>query len=278
VRRLATGAFEVDTGFVPPTMSLAASPVLQGVLRRVLDVLQAKVEALYGTHREPSKHVIEFRSGDIASFWLLHTCSAAFAGLSHLHHHPQLHPERLFERLLELAGALMTFSRSFTLADLPVYRHEAPGQPFERLDHMLRELLETVISTRYFAIALSEQKPSYFQGRLDSQKIEANTRLYLGVQASMPPAEIVEVIPQRLKVGAPDDVEKVVLMATAGVRLTHMPQVPVAIPVRPGNYYFALEPRSPLYERMLQSRSITIYAPSGLPELQMELFALNGEG
>jgi predicted component of type VI protein secretion system len=32
--------------------------------------------------------VIEFRSGDIASFWLLHTCSSAYAGLSHLFHHP----------------------------------------------------------------------------------------------------------------------------------------------------------------------------------------------
>jgi type VI secretion system protein ImpJ len=59
--------------------------------------------------------------------------------------------------------------------------------------------------------------------------------------------------------------------------LTHAPQVPVAIPVRPGHYYFALEPRGALYDRMLQSRLITVYAPSGLPDLQLELFALNGE-
>jgi type VI secretion system protein ImpJ len=277
VRRQATGAFEIDTDFMPPCMAIEASPVLQSQLRRLLDVLQAKVDALYGFHREPSKNVIEFRSGDIASFWLLHTCSTGFAGLSHFHHHPLIHPERLFERLLELAGSLMTFSKGFSLADLPAYRHEAPGPSFERLDRILRELLETVISTRYFAIALVEQKPSYFLARLDSQKIDATTRLYLGVQASLPPAELVEVIPQRLKIGAPDDVEKVVLMATAGVPLSHLPQVPVAIPVRPGAYYFAVEPRGALYERMLQARSLSIYAPSGLPDLHMELFALNGE-
>ena len=95
LHRSATGLFEVDARFVPPAMSVNASPVLQGVLRRLLDVLQAKVSALYGLHREPSKHVIEFRSGDIASFWLLHTASSAFAALSHFHHHPALHPERL---------------------------------------------------------------------------------------------------------------------------------------------------------------------------------------
>lgn len=275
LRRQATGGFELDPHFVPPAMAIASAPVLQAMLRRLLDVLQAKVDALYGVHREPSRHVIEFRSGDIASFWLLHTCSAAFAGLSHLLHHPLLHPERLFERLLELAGALMTFSRTHTLADLPAYDHAAPGPAFARLDQIVRALLETVISTKSFSIAITEVRPSYHQARLESEKIDASTRLFLGVSASLPPADLVEAIPARLKIGSPDDVEKMVLSAIAGVRLTHAPQVPVAIPVRPGHYYFALEPRGTLYERMMQSRTVSLYAPAGLPDLQLELFALN---
>jgi len=274
LRRQAAGAFELDPRFVPPVVSLAASPILQAMLRRLLDVLQAKVDALYGHHREPSKHFIEFRSGDIASFWLLHTTSSAFAALSHFHHHPLLHPERLFERMLELAGALMTFSKSHRLADLPRYGHEEPGPAFAKLDQIIRDLLETVISTRYFAIALHEAKPSYHHGRLDSDKIDAGTRFYLGVQSSLPPAELVESVPHRFKVGAPDDVEKLVLSAMGGVRLAHAAQVPAAIPVRPGAYYFALEPRGQLYERMLQAQSIAIYVPSGTTDLNMELFAL----
>lgn len=277
LRRQASGGFELDALHLPPTMSMAAAPMLQSMLRRLLDVLQAKVEALRGAHREPSRHVIEFRSGDVASFWLLHTCSAAFAGLSHLRHHPQLHPERLFERLLELAGALMTFSTSHGLADLPAYRHDLPGPAFARLDGIVRDLLETVISTRAFAIAMNEIRPSCHQARLESEKIDDRTRFYLGVQAALSPSELVDAIPVRLKVGAADDVEKMVLSAVAGVRLSHAPQVPVAIPVRPGHCYFALEPRGALYERMLQSRAITIYAPANLPDLQLELFALNGE-
>lgn len=275
LRRSATGPFEVDTRFVPPAMSIVASPVLQAMLRRLLDALQAKVDALYGLHREPSRHVIEFRSGDIASFWLLHTASSAFAALSHYLHHPTLHPERLYERMLELAGALMTFSRSHSLADLPPYRHAAPGPCFAKLDQVIRDLLETVISTKYFAIALEEVKPSFHNGRLDSDKIGAATSFYIGVQASLPASEIVDVVPQRFKVGAPDDVEKFVLSAMSGVRLTHAPQVPAAIPVRPGAYYFAVEARGPLYERMLAAQTITLYVPSGIADLRLELFALN---
>ncbi len=275
IRRSATGGFEADTRFVPPSASVSASPALQHLLRRLLDALQAKVDALYGFHREPSKHVIEFRSGDIASFWLLHTASAAFAAMSHLHHHPTLHPERLYERMLELAGALMTFSRSHTLADLPAYRHEEPGPCFARLEQIIRELLETVISTRYFAIALDEVKPSFHHGRLDSEKITSSTSFFLGVQAAMPPAELLEAVPVRFKIGAPDDVEKFVLSAMGGVKLTHAAQVPAAIPVRPGTYYFALDGRGSLYERMLQAQTIGIYTPAGIADMQLELFALN---
>lgn len=275
IRRSTSGAFELDDRFIAPSLSIAASVALQSALRRLIEILQAKVNALYGFHREPSRHVIEFRSGDIASFWLLHTASAAFASLSHLHMHPELHPERLFERMLELAGALMTFSKIFTLADLPAYRHDDPEKSFLRLDEIVIELLETVISTRYFSIALTEVKPSFLQGRLDSDKITAGTSLYLGVQATLPPAELVEAVPMRFKIGAPDDVEKLVLSAMSGIRLTHAPQVPAAIPVRPGAYYFALDGRSSLFERMLQAKTIALYTPSGIADLEVELFALN---
>ena len=275
LRRSATGPFELDPRFIPPSLSIGAVPVLHAMLRRLLDSLQAKVDALYGFHREPSRHVIEFRSGDIASFWLLHTASSAFAALSHYLHHPALHPERLYERMLELAGALMTFSRSYSLADLPPYRHAAPGPCFAKLDQVIRELLETVISTKYFSIALEEVKPSFHHGRLESDKISAATTFYIGVQAALSPSEIVDVVPQRFKIGAPDDVEKLVLSAMSGVRLTHAPQVPAAIPVRPNAYYFAVDARGPLYERMLAAQTITIYVPSGIADLRLELFALN---
>lgn len=274
IRRNATNGHEIDSTFMPPALRIDGSQALRLQLRRLLDTLQAKVNALYGFHREPSKNVIEFRSGDVASFWLLHTASSAFAALAHIHHHPSLHPERLYQELLRLAGGLMTFSKSHTLADLPPYDHAKPGPCFQKIEFVLRNLLETVISTRYFAISLSEPKPSFQLGRLESEKITPDTTFFLAVSAGLPLSEIVESVPLRFKVGAPDDVEKLVLSAMGGVKLSHCAQVPPAIPVRPGACYFSLDPHGPLYERMLKSQSITIYTPSGYPEMKLELIAV----
>ena len=274
LRRAATAGFELDPNFVPPSLSIGSAPILFLKLRRLMDALQAKVNALYGHHREPSKNVVEFRSGDISSFWLLHTASTAYASLTHYLHNPMLHPERLYEQLLALTGALMTFSKTYALSDLPPYTHQEPGPCFAKLDTIIRELLDTVISSRYFAIALTEIKPSYHLGMLDSGKIDDKTAFYLAVGGDMPAIELVDVVPLRFKVGAPEDVDKFVLAAMPGVKLVHSPQVPAAVPVRPDTYYFSIESKGAMYERMLQAQSISIYVPSGIRDLKLELLAV----
>jgi len=274
LNREATGGFAVDPTFMAASVSIKSNSLLFLQMRRLMDALQAKVSALYGHHREPSKNVIEFRSGDIASFWLLHTASAAFATLTHLFHHPELHPERYFEQLLTLAGQLMTFSKSHALVDLPVYKHDDPSPGFLKLHEIIKDLLDTVISSRFFAIALAESKPGYFSGRLDSGKIDDKTAFYLSVSADMPALELIDIVPLRIKVGAPDDVEKFVLSAMPGVRLVHTPQVPAALPVKPDTHYFSVDSKSALYERMLQAQSLSIYAPSGIQNLKLELLAV----
>lgn len=274
VRANGSGGYEFDPVFVPPALTIRSSPSIYRLVRRLVEILQAKAQALYGYHREPSLNIVEFRSGDIASFWLLHTVNAACASLQHLFQHAGLHPERLFHELLTLAGQLLTFSKAYNLANLPVYNHANPGPEFIKLDNIIRELIETVISSRYFSISLNEVKPAFHLGRLDSEKVTSNASYYLGVTADMPPAELVETVPHRIKIGAPDDVDKMVSSAMPGVRLMAAPQVPSSIPVRPGCYYFSIEPHGPLYDRMIASSAIMIYAPVSFKNLKLELFAI----
>jgi len=274
LRRVATGGFELDPGFVPPCVSVDGAPALQALLVRLMEKLLAKVNALYGHYREPSRHVVELRGGDVSSFWLLHTASSGYAALSHYLAHRELHPERLFQELLVLAGGLMTFSRSARLEDLPAYAHQDPAPAFARLDAILRDLLDTVISSKYFSIALSNERPSYHLGALDSGKITAQTTLYLGVAADLAALQLVEIVPLRFKIGAPEDVDKLVLSAMPGVKLVHAPQVPAALPVRPDMYYFVLDNRGVLYDSMLKAQAISIYVPNGLRDLKLELIAI----
>ncbi len=274
IRSTGSGGFELDPQFLPPTTALDAQPQLLQLVQRLLDVLQVKCNALISQQREPSKDSVEFRVDDAGSFWLLHTANGAYAELTHLLHHPRLHPERLFQLLLRITGQLMTFSKRYGFGDLPAYQHADPVRAFQKLERLLRDLLETVISTRHVVVALHETKPSFYAGQLEAERLGKGAALYLGVAADLPASELVESVPLRLKMACAEDVEKLVAAAMPGVRLTPSPQVPAAIPVRPSHYYFAIEPHGALYERMAQSQSIGIYVPSGFRELKLELLAV----
>ncbi|MEJ5210522.1 MAG: type VI secretion system baseplate subunit TssK [Burkholderiales bacterium] len=271
--RNATGSWEQDERYLPPLVEIGAAPWLTLMLRRLLDILLVKSQALTAAHRERVKSVVEYGTSDIASFWLLHTVNRSFPLLNHLLRHPRSHPEQLYLALAQLGGELLTFSSNLGLNDLPLYWHEALGTTFAELDGLIRELLETVISSRYAVIPLVNTKPSFYVGRLESERLLENADFYLSVSTDMPTAEVMETLPAKLKVGAPDDVEKILNSALPGVKLAYATQTPVALPVRVGNHYFALEPHGAIYERMLKARSICLYVPQALPEMKLELLA-----
>ena len=272
--RTPAGAWSLDEAFVPPLLELRGAPALAAMLRRLVDILLVKSRALTASHRERVRSIVEYGTSDIASFWLLHTVNRSFPVLNHFLEFQQVHPEELYRCLAQLAGELLTFSSSLALTELPPYRHDALTGTFQRLDTLIRQLLETVISTRYAVIPLVSTRPSFHVGRLESDHLTEDTDYYLSVASGQPASQILGAVPLKLKVGSPDDVEKLLNSALAGVRLNHVAQVPAAMPVRIGNHYFALDPHGTLYDRMIKARSVCIYVPQALPGLKLELIAV----
>ncbi|WP_162900174.1 type VI secretion system baseplate subunit TssK, partial [Acinetobacter baumannii] len=75
---------------------------------------------------------------------------------------------------------------------------------------ILRDLLDTIISSRYISIALKEILPSYWVGSLETDKITRDTRLYIAVSSSvMQTHELIQIVPLRFKIGSTLDVEPV---------------------------------------------------------------------
>lgn len=277
VCRALHGGFEIDPSFIPPSVAIGAAPALSRMLEGLISALTAKIESLQRMHRKTSADVYEVATGDISSWWMLNIVSTANALLMHSARSPGHHPEALYQKLLAVAGGLMTFSDRYKTADLPAYRHDALGEVFASLDALLRDLVDTVIAAKYFLIPLipDKSRTAFYRGTLDPAKVTKETQLCLAVNADMPALELVAVVPARLKLGAPEDLERIVGAAMPGVPLTHMPQVPAAVPVRPSTYYFSLSTKGTLYENALKAGALAVYAPDGIPGLKIELIAIS---
>lgn len=274
IQRTAAGTFLIDPDFVPPLLDIGASEHLLLILRRLIEILAAKSSILAGTRRQKSQSLADFTAADVANFWLLYTVNSYMPLIRHLHEARKGHPERAYATLLGLAGSLTTFSVSIHPRDLPLYNHEELSACFGDLDEKLRALLETVVPSNFVSLPLKLAQPSIHATLLDDDKYLFGTRMYLAVSAEMDQAALITKAPNLIKVCSATQVEQIVRQALPGVKLTHMPQPPPAIPVKLNYQYFSLNQAGAAWESISKARSMAAYVPADIKDAQLELIIL----
>ena len=271
--RNAQGQWSRDLTFIPPLLSLSASPVLITELGDILKRLQARRQRLMAMRRESNERMADFAVADVSLFWLLNALNSAEPVLAELLQTPTRHPELLYRELSRLAGSLLTFSLEHDVADIPLYRHEAPEQVFPPLLALLDKLLEASLPSRVVSIHL-ERDEQIWKGSLHDARLREGADFYLSVRSSMPNHELQVKFPRLCKAGSFDDVSDVVNVALSGMVMKPLSHVPAAIPLRLENQYFALDLSTEAARAMLETGSCTFYTPQSLGDVKLELYAV----
>ncbi|GKX61866.1 type VI secretion system baseplate subunit TssK [Pragia fontium] len=275
LKRDANGQFIIDSAFLPPMLSLTAS---NGILTQSLDMLctqvQAKRQRLMGMRRERNQQMAEFAVADVSLFWLLNALNSHEPLLKFLQQFPVSHPEQLYQQLVSLAGALLTFSLEHDVEAIPAYQHQQLNQVFPPLFKLIGQLLEASLPSRVIAIELLQDRGTRWSGRLQDNRLTEDADFYLSVRSSLPAHQLLELFPVLCKVGSPDDVSQIINSALSGIPLKALSHVPAAIPLRLDNQYFALDLSHSSAESMLAARCCEFYVPRSLPDVSLELFAV----
>ncbi|MBS0850144.1 type VI secretion system baseplate subunit TssK [Citrobacter sp. JGM124] len=271
--RNAQGQWCRDPSFIPPLLSLSASPALVNTLGDLRIRLQARRKRLMAMRRESNERLADFAVADVSLFWLLNALNSAEPVLAELLQTPDRHPELLYRELTRLAGSLLTFSLEHDAGDIPAYQHDAPERVFPPLLAMLDKLLEASLPSRVISIQL-EHVDQIWKGGLHDARLREGADFYLSVRSSMPNHELQTKFPQLCKAGSFEDVSDVVNVALSGMVIKPMVHVPAAIPLRLENQYFSLDLSSDAAQAMLEMGSCTFYTPRSLGEVKLELFAV----
>lgn len=273
LRRSPEGAWNRDDTYLPPALALGALPALIRLLQHLRELARHKAEHLASLHRERTQSVLAFGVSDVASFWLLHAINRTLPLLTHHLRSPAHGPEEVYRTLVAWAGELQTFSSEGGAWELPPYDHQDLTGTFQDLGARIRSLLGTLVSHRCHRLPLQPVREGFLGTRLPAD-LARQADLYLSVRGDALSAAQAEQLPVRIKVGSPEDVERLLLSALPGIRLLPVPVPPAVLPVRIGNHYFALERQGTAYERMGAEGSLWLHLPASLPDLHLELLAI----
>jgi len=274
VERTEAGAYRLDPKYVPPLLNLKENDLLTGILRGLIETLVARSSQLAGTRRQRNQSLADFSASDIANFWLLYTINSHLPVARHLLHAPQVHPESLFLQMLSLAGSLTTFSTKIEPRDLPQYQHERLGPCFLALDATIAELLETVVPSNFVALPLKPLRDSIYATAVDKDSYFENSRPYLAISSDLKESDLVARTPALAKACSATHIEQLIRQALPGLKMTHVPIPPRAIPVKLRYQYFSLERTGVVWDAIVRARNFAVYVPGEIPNPDMELIFL----
>ena len=274
VERTTAGVYVLNPRFVPPLIKISSNNYLTGLLRGLVSLLSARSTELSQKRREGNRSLAAFSVADIASFWLLYTINSSFPLLSHLYLDGHAHPEELYSAMVELGGALTTFSKELHPRDFPLYEHDRLGPVFSELDEKLRRLLLDSIHRNLVSLPLKRDKPSIYATAIENEQYLANTRFYLAFHAEASEDVIIQRVPQIVKACSASHIEHLINQALPGIQLRHLSNPPDAIPVKLKYQYFSLSQSGPAWEAVLRARNFAAYVPQELANPVMELIIL----
>ncbi len=271
LERNTDGVWRLRRDYVPPCSLISAAPVL---LRKVLEFLSranTRAEELTAQRRLRGE-ALEFSAADLLNFWLLHTLNSHLPRLRHLCNVPGIAPQRLYEELLGLFGALLAFSPGAS-RDAPPYRHEAIGECFAALLAQLYELLGYIARARYTLIALKQNRNAW-DGRIEDSHLLEAAHFYLVATGDLPRSEF-ERLSSACKVADSNRVESLARTANPGLALVPVARPPSPVPVRKDAVYFHIKAEGALWQEIRRSGQIGVFVPRAPDGLHLELVALH---
>lgn len=287
VRRVAADAFTFDAGYIPPLLSIGGSKPLFDLAQGLVDYLREKVKVMGDKRRASGAAIPEFAVNELTSFWLLNTIHESIATLQHLVNARDVHPEQLYLELARLAGALCTFTQGAHPRDVPAYDHDNLDHCFGALQAMIRDRADRSEPTNFARLPLERASLGYtsrstgkgvsFEGyrvRIPEDRAFSRAQWILGVRAKLPIAQLIEQVPQRVKVCSSSGVAFLVAHAHPGMELTHLAVPPATITSRSDTQYFTITRDGKCEDLLAASREMGVYVPQSIPDPSLELIVI----
>jgi len=265
------GVVTLDTRFIAPTTAYGHNAALRAMVDDIAGLLLQRGQALSERVAQPGRGGI----AEVGDFLMLGAINRWQCAITHLREHRNLHPERVYARLLELAGELSTHTRQERRPiDYPVYDHNAPAACFEALCADIRRSLSMVLEQNAVPIVLNERQYGVHVGVIADPGLLKQASFVLAVFADLPADVVRTRFPAQVKIGPVEKIRDLVNLHLPGVRLTAMPIAPRELPYHANYNYFQLDTSHELWDQLQRSSGIALHVAGDFPGLRLEFWAI----
>jgi len=271
VERKGDGSLLLDEDFMAPVLNNGPASCLLDFCQDLQGLLRQRAAALEQRLIQPGRGGV----GEVGDFLLLQYLNRWLPAVEHWVQVQCIHPERLFEALLQMAGELATFTRENRRpVPLPAYDHDDPRRCFQPLMLALRAGLSSVLEQNAMQIELQERQYGVRVALIPSTELLDSCDFVLAVHAQAPAEVLRTHFPSQAKLGPVEKIRDLVNLHLPGVTLSSLPVAPREIPYHAGYTYFEVDTRHELWRQLHQSGGLAMHISGDFPDMALEFWAI----
>lgn len=260
-----------DGRYLPPAITTHAHAAFGGVIDRVIGWIETKLEELARYAADPTS------GGGLqyADYFILQVLNREIPVLRHMRGSQYVHPERLYERLISLAGELATFASARRMANqYDAYDHDDLMASFHPVLRDLQSALSARMERRAIRLELIERAQNAYVSPIRDRALFQHATFILEVASARPLTDIQQDFPQLFKVGPSTKMQEIVHAHLPGVPLIHQPTPPRQIRALSDHVYFRLDRQTPLWAEFSQAPAVGMHFSGDWPDLKLEFWAV----
>lgn len=262
---------ELEENFIPTCLNISKISIVKSFLEETLYSIKQHKEILGEIFKgiDQTKNTLDF-----STYLSLNLLKKWFLIFSYLIHKDRLHPEYLYEKLVEFQGELGAFGIESAFLEFIPYRHNNLNETFLPLINSIKILFAKITSPRYSIAKLVDNGNGFYDLLFDNAGILEDAKLFLAVNADVSYEYLLKNFKAQSKIYTQSKIKNIVATQLKGLNLIQIPNIPSAIPYLNGYVYYELDKKDELFKHFKGENTISIYLTNNIKNPDIKMWAV----
>lgn len=261
----------LDDKFIPTTLNISNNPLVTNFLEEIIYSTKQYYTQLIEGVKDINKAT---NTIDFSSFSAIGVLKKWHILFSYLKHKNKIHPEFLYEKLIEFQADLCGVNFRLEEKNFIAYNHLDISSSIVTLIEHTKFLFSQITTPKYINATTTANGHGFYICTFDNLSIIQQSSIYFAISSPKGTAFIQQNFQAQTKISAESTIRTKVSSQSKGVHIEMLSIVPPILPHLNDFVYYKLDKNDPLYNEILGDSRIAFYISNVIEQPEIKMWAI----
>jgi len=211
---------------------------------------------------------------DISTYLTLNMLKKWHLIFSYLFKRDKIHPEYLYEKLVDFQADLLALSHDDSFSEFIAYDHNNLSQTFVPLINNLRLLFSHILSPKYVMAQIVKNNHGFFDCVFDNPSIIENSEIYFAIHSDTKNEYLLKNFKEQCKIHTQSNIKSIVSSQLRGINVEQISAIPSTLPKLNDYIYYKIDKKDEIFKSFANQSVISVYITANLSNADIKMWAL----